>query len=94
MLDESKSKEQLVAELNELRLQIAQLGQERASFRESEQNYRQLAETINEVFWIANVDASEIIYVSPAYERIWGKTCEVIVQVHPANLDFSRAFTG
>ena len=40
--------------------------------RESEERFRQLAENIQEVFWMtAN---KQVIYVSPAYERIWGRT--------------------
>ncbi len=42
----------------------------------SEQKFRQLAENIREVFWMRNAEASEILYVSPAYEHIWGQTCE------------------
>ncbi len=39
--------------------------------RESEERFRQLAENIQEVFWMtAN---NRILYVSPAYERIWGR---------------------
>jgi PAS domain S-box-containing protein len=40
--------------------------------RESEERFRQLAENIQEVFWMtAN---KQIIYVSPAYERVWGRS--------------------
>lgn len=47
-----------------------------AQLQQSEQKFRQLAENIHEVFWMSNRDASEILYVSPAYERIWGRRCE------------------
>jgi PAS domain S-box-containing protein len=40
--------------------------------RESEEKFRQLAENINEVFWISDPQKNRILYVSPAYERIWG----------------------
>ena len=42
----------------------------------SEERFRQLAHHIREVFWMSNVGKSEMIYVSPAYEEIWGQTCE------------------
>ncbi len=42
----------------------------------SEERFRQLAQHIREVFWMSNLDRSEIMYVSPAYEEIWGQTCE------------------
>ena len=40
----------------------------------SEEKFRQLAENIHEVFWMMNAAATEMIYVSPAYEHIWGQT--------------------
>jgi PAS domain S-box-containing protein len=45
------------------------------ALRESETRFRQLVENLNEVFWINDVDGSSV-YVSPAYERIWGRSCE------------------
>jgi PAS domain S-box-containing protein len=41
----------------------------------SEERFRQLAHHIREVFWMTNPERTEIIYVSPAYEEIWGKSC-------------------
>jgi len=46
------------------------------SLRESEEKFRQIAETINEVFWITDATMRQMIYVSPAYEKIWGRTCQ------------------
>ena len=39
---------------------------------ESEERFRQLAENIHEVFWVLAVDADQSLYISPAYERVWG----------------------
>ena len=39
---------------------------------ESEQRFRQLAENINEVFWITNKNKIDIQYISPAFEKVWG----------------------
>jgi PAS domain S-box-containing protein len=44
--------------------------------RESEEKFRQIAENINEVFWITDPTMRRMIYVSPAYEKIWGRTCQ------------------
>ncbi|MBK7977336.1 MAG: PAS domain-containing protein [Deltaproteobacteria bacterium] len=41
--------------------------------RASEERFRQLAENIDAVFWIADVAEPRLLYVSPAYERIWGR---------------------
>ncbi len=32
-----------------------------------------LLERINQVFWICSADLSETLYISPAYEEIWGR---------------------
>jgi PAS domain S-box-containing protein len=50
------------------------------SLRESEEKFRQIAETINEVFWITDATMHQMIYVSPAYERIWGRTCQSLYE--------------
>ncbi len=42
--------------------------------RDSEERFRQLADNIREVFWMTDVEKNEMIYVSPAYEEIWGRT--------------------
>jgi two-component system, cell cycle sensor histidine kinase and response regulator CckA len=64
------------------------------ALRESEERFRQLAENITEsVFWMADPKAQQFLYVSPAYERIWGNSCEGlyadfqawIESVHPDN---------
>jgi two-component system, cell cycle sensor histidine kinase and response regulator CckA len=47
------------------------------ALRESEERFRQLAENITEsVFWMSDPNAMQMLYVSPAYERIWGLSCE------------------
>jgi PAS domain S-box-containing protein len=40
--------------------------------RQSEERFRQLAEHIRDVFWMADADGTPR-YVSPAYERVWGR---------------------
>jgi PAS domain S-box-containing protein len=42
----------------------------------SEEKFRQLAENIHEAFWMMEADGAEVLYVSPAYEKLWGRTCE------------------
>ena len=36
---------------------------------------RELAESVHEAFWISDPLNTEMLYVSPAYERIFGRTC-------------------
>lgn len=61
------------------------------SLRESEERFRQLAENIKDVFFITDAQNSEMLYVSPAYTQVWGRTPESlyampgswIVAIHP-----------
>jgi PAS domain S-box-containing protein len=41
----------------------------------SEERFRQMAENIDEVFWMTDTAKQQMLYVSPAYERIWGRPC-------------------
>jgi PAS domain S-box-containing protein len=53
---------------------IAQLSLE--ELKSSLQMYRQLVDNIREVLWIVSHDWQEVIYISPAYEQVWGRSCE------------------
>ncbi|HEU0031908.1 MAG TPA: PAS domain-containing protein [Kofleriaceae bacterium] len=41
------------------------------------ERFQLIAETISEVFWIAGADG-RVTYVSPAYERIWGRSPDAL----------------
>ncbi|MEQ8463903.1 PAS domain-containing sensor histidine kinase [Coleofasciculus sp. E1-EBD-02] len=56
-------------------LDITNLKQTEAALRQSEETFRQFAENIQDVFWMTNVEKTQNIYISPAYETIWGKPC-------------------
>lgn len=58
-----------------LQQEITERRQAEQALLESEKRFRELAETIQEVFWIGAPDWSEVLYVSPAYEKIWGQSC-------------------
>ena len=48
------------------------------ALRESEERFRQLAEHIHEVFWLSKADTHELIYISPGYAKVWGRSLESI----------------
>ncbi len=62
-----------------------------ATLQEREERFHQLAEHIHEVFWLSSADKTQMFYVSPAYETIWGNTCaslyeapsSFLASVHP-----------
>ncbi len=44
--------------------------------RQTQEQFRQLAENIREVFWMTNPEKNQMLYISPGYEDIWGRTCQ------------------
>jgi PAS domain S-box-containing protein len=66
---------------------ITQRKQTEAILRESEQRFRQLAESIREVFWMTDLSKSRMIYVSPGYEEIWGRSCQSLYDAPRAWLE-------
>ncbi len=66
------------------------------ALRESEERFRQLAENVRGVFWLQEAGWGRLLYISPAYEEIWGRTCQSLYEqprswidtVHPADRDF------
>jgi PAS domain S-box-containing protein len=66
--------------------------------RDSEERFRQIAENVDGVVWMANRDITRMLYVSPAYERIWGRSCQTLYDnprswldaVHPDDVAATR----
>jgi PAS domain S-box-containing protein len=59
-----------------MHLDVTAERQAEESLRASESRFRQMAEHIHDVFFLQNIDGTQIHYVSPAYEQLWGRTCE------------------
>lgn len=48
--------------------------QVQAELQESQERFRQLAETVNDVFWLMDIKTQQVLYVNPAYEQVWGRS--------------------
>lgn len=51
------------------------------ALRESEDRFRQLAENIQEVFWMTDPARRQFLYISPAYEKLWGRSCTSLYEM-------------
>ncbi|WP_413161460.1 ATP-binding protein [Capilliphycus salinus ALCB114379] len=69
-----------IANVISLAIEARNHQQAEVALHESEKMFRQLAETIDSVFWITDPHGEQIYYVSPAYERVWGRPCREIYQ--------------
>ncbi|HTD03885.1 EAL domain-containing protein [Undibacterium sp.] len=59
----------------ELKLEIIERQRVADELQESETRFRQLAENIHQVFFLSDHRSLAMLYVSPAYEGIWGRSC-------------------
>ena len=68
--------------------------------RQSEELLRQVTENILEVIWLSNADMTQILYVSPSYAKVWGRSCESLYEnarslldaIHPEDRAASRDY--
>jgi PAS domain S-box-containing protein len=59
----------------------------------SEERFRQITENMADVVWLRSFENSHMLYVSPSYERIWGRSCQSLYEnpqefmeaVHPTD---------
>jgi two-component system cell cycle sensor histidine kinase/response regulator CckA len=88
--------------LEGLIIDVNERARARENLRKSEEQFRQLAENINGVFWMTNLQASEVIYVSQAYEKIWDRSRASLYKspgswmepIDPQDLETVRAGAG
>ena len=66
--------DELVANVNAL----LRLRHTQAALVESQERFRELAENITDVFWIFSLGDHALLYVSPAYELLWGRTLDTL----------------
>jgi PAS domain S-box-containing protein len=59
---------------------ISERKQAEQALLESEERFQEIARTINQFFFVRSASSSQFLYVSPAYEKIWGRTCASLYQ--------------
>lgn len=90
---------ELTAANRALEDQVTARVQAECALRDSEERFRQLAEHIREVFWVYGIAEERLLYVSPAYEDIWGHPVQSLLErplewveaVHPDDRPRVRA---
>ncbi|NEO87573.1 MAG: PAS domain S-box protein [Spirulina sp. SIO3F2] len=46
-----------------------------SAIQQSQERFEQLTENINSIFWMTDLDKQTMLYISPAYEKVLGKSC-------------------
>jgi PAS domain S-box-containing protein len=78
---------QLRAANQALQHELAERRQVETALRESELRFRQLAEHIHEAFWLSDPHSRRLLYISPAYEEIWQRSCASLYEQPLSFLD-------
>jgi diguanylate cyclase (GGDEF)-like protein/PAS domain S-box-containing protein len=64
------------AKIRQLESKIIEQEQRLKRLADQEEKFRQIAENVTEVFFLLETDSDKILYVSPTYEKLWGRSCE------------------
>jgi PAS domain S-box-containing protein len=76
--------------------------QARTVFEDSEQEFQQMADNIQEIFWVIDAQTKKATYVNPAYETITGRSCQSLMEnpssyeevIHPEDRVYVLAKLG
>ena len=64
------------ARIAELERQLQDEQNRHSEIEANERCFRELAEHIREVIWMTDETGEQLVYVCPAYEKIWGQNCQ------------------
>ena len=65
--------------LQQVRDELAERKRAENELRISEERFRQMADNIEEVFWMTEAETGRAIYLSPAAEKVWGISPEHVL---------------
>jgi PAS domain S-box-containing protein len=91
----------LTATIETLQTEVAERIHAEINLRESNDRFQQLAATtISDVFWLMDIENMRLLYISPAYESVWGRACSNLYAdphswldaVHPDDYERALAF--
>ena len=86
--EELESEHNRLLDLNsKLQEKIQEREQAEAALRQSESRFRDLTENIDEVLWMMTPDHSKVLYISPTYETVWGRTTQSLRENPQSFLD-------
>ena len=74
---------------------VVGVAQDITDHKDAEERFRQVTDTIDEVFWMTDPRKNTMLFISKAYERIWGRTCASLIErpmsfidsIHPQDRD-------
>ena len=66
---------------------VTQRRRAEATLRESEERFRQVVENIREAFWMSDARDGGMIYVSPRFTELWGRSAEALCRAPGASLE-------
>jgi PAS domain S-box-containing protein len=89
-------RQQQVVKLFGTALDITERKQAELALQASETRFQEMTQTLNQVFYVISVVTGQYLYISPAYERLWGYSCESLYQnprswldrIHPEDLEY------
>jgi PAS domain S-box-containing protein len=89
-----------VQDITQRKLALLERLRAEQELKESEERFRQIAEHCKEVFFLVSSDMSQMVYINPAYETLWQRSCQSLYQnptsfmdvVHPD--DQARIFAA
>jgi len=73
-----------------------------SALRDSEERFRQVTEHVGDVFWMTDLDKSRMLYISPGYYEVWGRSCDSLYAspqswldaIHPDDRERIRLAAG